>query len=553
VTSTLYRGGVLPAAPAPTFSDRTADGVSPTALLVADGVVAWLGGEDEADGLVDAADEVVHLEGALVTPGFVDAHAELLGTALRLDGVELGDATGATDVLARVRAAVQGPAGRLLSAEGAPLTGWGGDWGGDWSTGQDERRAPTRAELDAAAGGAPVLLAAADPGVAVVSTSFAQVLGLPGLSGWREDGLVTGAAHAAALAALREATGARRDRLDRLALDALARAGVVAVHEHSAPGSDSRAGLAGLLRRTADPASGLPRVVGYRAELCETVDDAREVAAAVPGLTGIGSLAVDGLLGDRTAALRRPYTDSPAGWAYPAGRLELDAGQIGNHVAAVTRAGLQAEFRVVGDRAMDEVLLGLRVAADVEGLDAVRARGHRLELASMLDAPALATLVLLGTTVVLQPAADADWGMGGECGEGGAAGAGGWSAARLGPGRAASLHPVADLVAAGVPVAFGSGSPATPVDPWAGVAAAVRNPTPDQRIGMTAALAAHARGGWLAAGLGAAGDGLLRVGAPAHLAVWRTAGGLPSSGPDEAAPVCLRTVRAGVVLHDALG
>ena len=64
-----------------------------------------------------------------------------------------------------------------------------------------------------------------------------------------------------------------------------------------------------------------------------------------------------------------------------------------------------------------------------------------------------------------------------------------------------------------------------------------------------------------------------RVGAPAHLAVWRAehlvvqasrtsawsadarAGSplLPDLSPDAPAPQCLRTVRAGVVLHDALG
>lgn len=542
MTSILYRGGAVATAPGPALSARTAAGPAPTALLVADGVIAWLGGEDEVDGLAAAADEVVPLDGALVTPGFVDAHAHLLDTALRLDGLDLGDSSGAADVLARVHAAVHGPDGRRLAAEGAPLTGWG--W--DEVPGTDHR-APTRAELDAAAGGAPVYLGRVDGDAGVVSSSFAQVLGLAALDGWREDGLVTGAAHDAARAAVRDVAGTQRDRLDGLALAAAARAGVVAVHEQSTPRTDTRAGLAGLLRRTADPASGLPLVVGYRAELCETADDAREVAVAVPGLTGLGGdLGVDGSLGARTAALRQPYADAPAGWAYPAGHLVLDAGQVGNHVAAVTRAGLQAAFHVAGDRAMDEVLLGLRVAADVEGVDAVRARGHRLEHASMLDAPALATLVLLGLAVAVQPAADAAWG-----------GDDGMFAARLGRGRAASLHPVADLVAAGIPVAFGSGSPAMPLDPWAAVTAAARHRTPDQRIGAAAALAAHTRGGWLAAGLGGTGAGLLRVGAPAHLAVWRTgerdASGLPPAEPGGPAPVCVRTVRAGTVLHDALG
>lgn len=541
MSTTLYRGGAV-LTPAVLSTAGTAAPVpAPTALLVVDGVVAWLGDEDEADGLAGSADAVLRLDGALVAPGFVDAHAHVLDTALRIDGLDLSGCARLDDALAAVRAAVAGPVGRRLAAEGGPLVGWGWDehtWPGD--------RAPTRADLDAAGGGAPVYLGRVDLHSGVVSTSFAQVVGLTALAGWHEDGRVTGEAHAAARAAVRDVGDARRAELDRAALTAAARAGIVALHEQSAPQTDSRAGLAGLLALTADPASALPLVVGYRAELCETADDAREVAAALPGLTGVGGdLDVDGSLGSRTAALRAPYVDPPAGATGLAGALALTAEQVSNHVAAVTRAGLQAAFHVIGDRAMDEALLGFRVAAEVEGVETVRGAGHRIEHASMLDAPALASLVLLGITASVQPAFDAAWG-----------GDAGMYAARLGRGRAASLHPLADLRAAGVPLAFGSDSPVTPFDPWGAVRAAVRHRTRDQRLPVAAAFAAHTGGGWAAAGDRTAG--VLEVGAPAHLAVWRVdgdadrSGVLPALGEDGSAPECLRTVRAGVVLHDAL-
>lgn len=546
VSSTLYRGGAVDAPTVP----------AATSLLVVDGKVGWIGGDDEADGLAASADEVVALDGALVTPGFVDAHAHLLDTGLRLAGVDLGGVRSLADALAALRAAVRGPVGRRLAAEGAPLTGYGWDEH-SWP----EHRAPTRAELDEAAGGAPVYLARIDLHSAVVSSSFATVLGLSARPGWREDGHVTGEAHHVARDAVLDVGGARREALYRLALDSAARAGIVSVHEQSAPHLDTRAGLAALLALTADPAAGLPLVVGYRGELCETVDDAREIAAALPGIVGIGGdLTIDGSIGSRTAALRAPYADAPPGWAHPAGRLDLAAEEVSNHVGAVTRAGLQAAFHVIGDRAMDEVLLGFRTAAEIEGVAAVRRAGHRLEHALMLDAPSLATMVLLGLTASVQPAFDAAWG-----------GEHGTYAARLGRGRAASMHPLADLLAAGVPVAFGSDSPVTPFDPWGGVRAAVRHRTVDQRMPVRRAVEAHTRGGWLAAGRGADGAGELRVGAPAHLAVWRVPQGdsvdagagrrspvrpdpvLPALSEQVPLPECLRTVRDGVVLHDALG
>lgn len=540
MSSTLYRHGVVHS-PADPFAE---------ALLVEDGTIAWIGADDTADGMVDRADEVVDLEGALVAPGFVDAHVHVLETGLALESLDLsadGGVRSLADVLATVHRAAR---------EGRDLVlGFGWD-DQDWPEG----RAPTIGELDAAGGGAPVYLARVDVHSAVVSTALADAAGARGLPGWSDDGRVERDAHHAVRDHVRDLPPARRAELYERALRAAAARGVVSVHENSAPHVDTRAGLVELLTMTADPASGLPLVVGYRGEHCTTVDDARELLAAVPGLTGIGGdLNVDGSLGSRTAALRSPYADEPS----TSGVLYLAAEQVANHVASVSRAGVQSGFHVIGDRAMDELLLGLRAAAEVEGVAAVARTGVRLEHAEHVDAHALAALVLHGVSLSVQPAFDAAWG-----------GAHGMYATRLGVARAGALNPLADLAAAGVPVAYGSDSPVTPVDPWAGVRAAMHHHEVDQRISARAAFRASTRGGWRLAGLDHTGAGELRVGAPAHLAVWRAEhlavqapGGrgawstdaragtplLPDLSPDAPAPRCLRTVRAGVVLHDELG
>ncbi len=542
MTSTLYRGGVVHS-PADPFAE---------AVLVEDGTIAWLGSDDTAAGFAARADEVVDLDGALVTPGFVDAHVHVLETALTLESVDLSAAAGVrsvADALAAVRrAAAQAPADDVLLGFGWDEQAW------------DDRQAPTRAQLDEAGGGRPAYLARADIHSAVVSTTLAAAAGLTRLDGWSEDGRVVGSAHHAAREHARALPAERRTALYRRALGLAASRGVVSVHEHSAPFIDSRDGLVELLGLTRDPAGGLPHLVGYRGEPCVTVDDARELLAAIPGLTGIaGDLNVDGSLGSRTAAVRSPYVDGGGD-----GTLYLDAERIANHITSASRAGVQAGFHVIGDRGMDEVLLGLRAAVDVEGAAAIARTGVRLEHAEMVDAPSLAALVLLGVQLSVQPAFDAAWG-----------GPDGMYAARLGPGRAAALNPLADLAAAGIPLAFGSDAPVTPVDPWAGVRAAIEHHAPDQRISARAAFRAATRGGWRLAGLDHTGAGELRVGAPAHLAVWRAdhlavqapdgrlsawnpdaqAGTplLPLLAADEAPPRCLRTVRAGVTIYDTLG
>ena len=556
VGSTLYRNGVVHS-PSDPFAE---------AVLVADGQVAWLGSEDTVSTVLDGVDEVVDLDGALVTPGFVDAHVHVLETGFALTSVDLSPDAGVRSVdeaLDRL-----GAAARAARAAGtaAPLLAHGWD-----ESAWPQRRPPTRAEIDRATDGAPVYAARTDVHSAVVSSSFAEVVGLREHEGWSDDGLVRLAAHHHAREAARAVDPARHQELSRHALTAAAAAGIVSVHEHSAPFIDTREGLASLLALTADPGSALPRVVGYRAELLADVDEARALLAAIPGLTGLGGdLNVDGSIGSRTAALRLPYADldpraDPAA-GDPRGVLMLTAEQVRDHVVAVTRAGTHAAFHVIGDRAMDVVLEGLTAAGEVVGLTALRGAGHRIEHAEMVDAPALARLVLLGVVASVQPAFDAAWG-----------GPDGMYARRLGALRAASLNPTADLAGAGVPLAFGSDSPVTPLRPWRTVRAAVEHHDADQRISARAAFRAHTRGGWRAAGLMHTGAGEIRLGAPASLAVWRAdslavqapdgrvaawstdprAGTplLPELGPDVPEPQCLRTLRDGVVVHDvgALG
>lgn len=512
--ATLYRNGVVHSAADP-FAE---------AVLVADGQVAWLGPDDAAHRVADGADRVVDLDGALVAPAFVDAHSHL-----RLAGL----AAGATDLTAMT---TQQVLDAVASAGGDLVIGLG------WSPAR-HAEPPGPRELERASGGRPVVL---------LDAELARAQATPELrADEREDALA-----GLAVGAVLDSIASRFGGAVEAGLSAAAAAGVVAVHEHSIPALESRAGLAALLARTAPDDSGVPQVIGYRAELCETTDDARAVLAEIPGLTGIGGdVAVDGTLAAWGAALRAPYADEPG----TSGELLLAAEQVANHVASVTRAHAQAGLRVHGDRAMAEALLGFRAASDVEGIAALHAAGHRLDGVEMVDAAALATMVLLGLRAVLQPAEVLRRVE--------------LAAARLGPLRVGSMLPVADLAGAGVPLALGSGVGG--FDPWGSVRAAVLHPEAEQRVSARAAFRAHTRGGWRLAGLDHAGAGEIRIGAPAHLAIWRAdelvvqapegrlaawstdprAGTplLPALAPDVPAPQCLRTLRAGHVIHDAMG
>ncbi|NUS27607.1 MAG: amidohydrolase [Streptomyces sp.] len=497
-----------------------------TAMVVERGQVAWVGSEGAADAFADGVDEVVDLDGALVTPAFTDAHVHTTATGLALTGLDLSDAPSLEAALALVRDfAASRPDDRVLLGHGWDAARWPGG------------RPPTRAELDAATGGRPLYLSRIDVHSAVVTTALLDMTSL----GHVDGPLTADAHHAVRATALGAITPAQRVEAQRTALAHAASLGIGSVHECAGPDISSEDDFTGLLRLAAEQAG--PRVVGYWAE--RDVDKVRELGA----LGAAGDLFVDGALGSHTACLHGPYTDAEhTGIAY------LDAAAVAAHVVECTEAGLQAGFHAIGDAAVASVVEGVRAAAEKVGLARVRAARHRVEHAEMLTPETIAAFAELGLTASVQPAFDALWG-----------GEEGMYAQRLGAERARTLNPFAALLRAGVPLAFGSDSPVTPLDPWGTVRAAAFHRTPEHRVSVRAAFTAHTRGGWRAVGRDDAG--VLAPGAPADYAVWRTdelvvqapddrvarwstdprsgTPGLPDLSPGADLPICLRTVVGG--------
>ncbi|WP_326843608.1 amidohydrolase [Streptomyces sp. NBC_01558] len=503
-----------------------------TAMVVERGQVAWVGSEGAADAFAAGVDEVVDLEGALVTPAFTDAHVHTTATGLALTGLDLSDAPSLDAALARVREfAAARPADRVLLGHGWDAARWPGG------------RPPTRAELDEAAGGRPLYLSRIDVHSAVATTALLDLVGgVTASTGHTPDGPLTGDAHhAVRAAALGAIGGVQRAEAQRAALAHAASLGIGSVHECGGPEISSEDDFTGLLRLAAEAPG--PRVVGYWAE--RDVDKVRALGAA----GAAGDLFVDGSLGSHTACLHQPYLDGNH-----TGVAHLDTDAVAAHVVACTEAGLQAGFHAIGDAAVASVVDGVRAAAEKVGLARVRAARHRVEHAEMLTPETVAGFAELGLTASVQPAFDALWG-----------GEDGMYAQRLGAERARTLNPFASLLRAGVPLAFGSDSPVTPLDPWGTVRAAAFHRTLEHRVSVRAAFTAHTRGGWRAVGRDDAG--VLVPGAPADYAVWRTAElvvqapddrvarwstdprsgtpGLPDLTPGNDLPVCLRTVVGG--------
>jgi predicted amidohydrolase YtcJ len=541
--TTLLRGGAVynPAEP------------YATALLTVGDTIAWIGSEDGADLHADAADTVVDLRGALVTPAFVDAHVHATSTGLALTGLELSGAASGTELLDRVAAYAESlPSDAVVLGTGWDETAW------------DVAVAPSVEELDRAAGGRAVYLSRVDVHSAAVSSALlAAVPGAAGAVGFRASGLVTQDAHhllrAAAFARIGEA---QRTDAQRAARARAAELGIGALHECGGPQISGEADFTGLLElAAAEPG---PYVFGYWGELTDPLK-AMELGAVGAG----GDLFIDGAIGSRTAALRAPYADAvETGDPEHRGVNYLDGEQVAGFLVACAEVGTQPGFHVIGDHAMDLLVGGLELAADAVGEHRIRALTVRAEHAEMADRKVIEKLAGHGVVVSAQPGFDAAWG-----------GPEGMYVRRLGWERAEGMNPFAAFGAAGVVLAFGSDSPVVALGPWDAVRAAAFHRTPTSRITVRAAFAAHTRGGWRALRPGAAGvpgdeQGVLTPGAAATYAVWQAgdlvvqtpdsrvaawstderAGvpGLPDLTPGEPAPACLRTAVRGRVVHDLL-
>lgn len=511
-----------------------------TAMAVRAGTVVWLGSDAVGRAQFPDAD-VMDLAGGFVAPGFVDCHVHLTATGLTLAGLDLRGATSRRHCLD-------------LIAEYHRIHPDGVLWGHGWDdAGWPEARPPSTEDIDAVVGDRIAYLTRIDVHSAAASTALRRSIpDLGDAAGHHPQQPLTSDAHHLARAAARDRLSAAQRRQAQLAaLDAAAAHGIVAVHECAGP---QIGGLADWLEvRALDHGV---EVTGYWGEAVTTAAEARTLVERTGARGLAGDLFVDGALGSRTAWLLEPYADAPG----QCGNTYLDAAAVTAHLRACTEAGISAGFHVIGDAAVTTVVDALGRVVDEFGAPAVARCGHRLEHLEMVTAEQAERLGAWGVIASMQPHFDALWG-----------GAHGMYARRLGADRAAGLNPFALLASQGVPLAFGSDTPVTSMDPWSTVRAASIHHTPGSAISLRAAFAAATRGAWRAAGVRDGVTGTLVPGASASYAVWDADAyevsapadsvqrwstdprsrvpALPRLGADDRTPRCRQTVHRGVVIH----
>lgn len=415
----------------------------------------------------------VDLDGRMVLPGLWDQHTHLTQWALARTRLDVSGAMSAAHAAALVAARLRDDP----PAPGVTLVGRGFR-DATWPD------VPTAAVLDDVAGDVPVVLVSGDLHCAWASTAGLRALGVGG----HPTGVLRETEWLPLMGAVDHVPDAVQDALVADALRAAAARGVVGVVDLEVADN-----LAVWRRRAAAAAPAVRVRAGVWAAYLDRVVAAEIQAGdrvAGPLVTqGPLKIIADGSLNTRTAWCRVAYPGAEGADAH--GVLNVPSDELVPLLRHAHAHGLRCAVHAIGD------------AANAVVLDAFAATGARgsVEHAQLLEPGDVRRFAALGLTAGVQPAHltdDRD------------------VAERHWPGRTHRAFPLAELHAAGVPLAFGSDAPVAPLDPWRAVDAAVWRTAdarpawhPEQALDVTTALASSVDGRPLG----------LRVGDPADLVV----------------------------------
>ncbi|MBC7169558.1 amidohydrolase [Candidatus Bipolaricaulota bacterium] len=434
----------------PVFGSDRAD-----ALAVRCGRIVAVGPAVDVLRLKQSKTVLIPLRGRPVLPGFFDAHTHFVRVGLeRTFYVELRTARSLAEALERLHGAARDRPEGWIVGRGWDESLW------------PERRYLERTDLDRAVSHQPCYAMRVDGHLVVCNT-----LALARCT--RPDGEFVDRD----LGHLREEAAWELSRLARPDRDTLVEA-VTAASRHAASlGVTSVADMAArgdlaVYQMTAQRGTLRTRVFlylpGEDLSALEKLGVSRGFGSALLTIQGVKAYA-DGSIGARTAAVGAPYRNGGG-----TGQLLIEREALARLWREVEEAGLQMAVHAIGDRAIGEVLAAAH-AAGVNRWD--RHRIEHLELPSPDQLDEVAALGLVGS---MQPNF-LQW-----------SGPGGMYEERLGPERDALIDPHREVLARGIPLAFGSDG--MPMGPLYGIGLALDPPYPTQRMSLSEAIRAYTEG-----------------------------------------------------------
>ncbi len=477
----ILAGGLIWSGPGTAVSGPDA----PTAIAVAGGKIVAVGSDAEIERLAGSAGERIDLAGRRVVPGFIDSHTHFIDGGFELAGVQLRDAATPAEFARRI---------------GAFAAAHPGEWvlGGQWDHELWGGALPRRDWIDSLTADTPVFVRRLDGHMGLANSRALELAGIgaatpdpPGgtivrYPDGRPTGILKDEAQSLVFRVVPGPTEAERDRALNAAVEHALSRGVTMIadmgswedietYRRARARGDLRVRVYGVV-----PLSAWQRLAQLVAD--EGRGDDRLFWGGLKDF-------VDGSLGSTTAWFYQPYDDAPG----TSGLVITDTTELRQRIISADSAKLQVMIHAIGDRANDWLLETFEAAREVNGQ---RDRRFRIEHAQHLTRDAIEWMGRDQVIASMQPYHAIDDGR--------------WAEKRIGPERIKTTYPFRSLLDAGVRLAFGSDWTVAPIDPLAGIYAAVTRRTidgfnpqgwvPEEKVTVVEAVTAYTRMAAYAAG-----------------------------------------------------
>jgi len=428
------------------------------AVGIKDGMIAAVGSNQEIKRLCSGKTKTLNLPARLVVPGLVDGHAHFCFFGQTLNMLNLKNLSSLAQCRQKIRAAVS--------------TYQPGEWivGRGWEDHKwQEKREPTRGDLDDIAPVNPILMIRADGHTVWANSLALEKAGITkassDLQGRKiERDPTTGEP----TGILRESIRLFRKFMPRNSREELKAAALAAQQEalksgltgvHSCEALPQFEALADLEKE------GKLKIRIYQLLFPHEIDDL-SAKAIRPG-TGSGRLWVghmklfaDGSLGSGTALLHEPYRDDPSN----NGLSALSVESLRDQIRSTYAWGGEVAIHAIGDRAVTNCLAAIAEARNMEGIGPGEKR-DRLEHVQLHRSSDLPLFRSLEVTASVQPVfTSTDWRQAEE---------------KWGYLRCRQAYAWKTFRKAGIPVQFGSDAPFDHINPVLGLQAAVTRQTPE--------------------------------------------------------------------------
>jgi hypothetical protein len=403
--------------------------------------------------------EMIDLEGRFIVPGFIDNHTHFLSGGYNLSGVDLRKARSPQEFISILKAyCLQYPDDRWIL---------GGDWDHEAWGGQ----LPDRHWIDSITGNHPVFISRYDGHMALANTKAMELAGIhnnttvPAGGEMIKDkyGVYTGVMKDEAMNLVTSVIPPPSDKeLDEYLQAAVQHAfknGVTQIHDMGSFGG--WLDLATYRRNHALQKldlriySFVPLNSWYRLDSFCKKEGKGDDLLRWGGLKGF----MDGSLGSTTAWFYQPYLDHPKS----SGFNITDTTMMRNWVLAADSAGLQVAVHAIGDRANDFILNVFEEAEKKITKD----RRFRIEHAQHLSQQAIPRFARLRVIPSMQPYHAIDDGR--------------WAYKRLDEARLKGTYAFKSLLNSNATLTFGSDWTVAPLNPLAGIYAAVTRKTLDDK------------------------------------------------------------------------